>query len=687
MALFGGPKPKRDSVIGNMETQINSVCQKHNPNYKALFVSWNDNQRQQGSCWGGNITDARLKGRDGEDFLVVRSQNFNERIGRVRAADVALLVGEGTSLEPITLEQYLADFWKHGSYAGSIPGNTSLLSGRDKSVGMRFQAVFLPVDKGQLFGKGVKEFYPDTYNYQTRSWEEPKNLILLCTSQGTFVQQDGPGSVPQFLHQRDALGQWRKKYLEAMMTHHGVSMGQTETEAEREAALKQGKAVSTVIGTRAMGTGFNRLMTIQVPMKQQTVRPRISSPFIGLTGGIPCGTTSNTEKPTGSFFPCGGGFPKAVPMCAFGAAQPQAAAAMPMAAAGFGAPGGAAVGSAACDLFDGLGTAKAAATGLFGGYGHERTSAAHAARVSIGSDAGAMDTLRMTSFERDSECSVTITVQFYFVVEQGCAIAEADIKRAIDVCEEAYKGCSWDGNLMDVSMSSAFAKKDMSWEDALKISPPMDSTLIFPGSAPGPVSSVTTWPSPPRVPFPSASFDPLAGLEPELKMQVAKVPLQQEGYDFLHSTALKLLDKCTQLDTAFHLFRLSSDLHVQLHGTPDPTSLYNMACCLAVAVRVQIERYQSHFPGTLSLGGCTVSPGSAGGVVGPKMPPASPACPTTAALCEARLDAAIKLLAAAIGAGWRQHSHMETDPDLAALAELRKSRFEALLQLAKSISV
>ena len=94
-------------------------------------------------------------------------------------------------------------------------------------------------------------------------------------------------------------------------------------------------------------------------MKQQTVRPRISSPFIGLTGGIPCGTTSNTEKPTGSFFPCGGGFPKAVPMCAFGAAQPQAAAAMPMAAAGFGAPGGAAVGSAACDLFDGLGTAKA----------------------------------------------------------------------------------------------------------------------------------------------------------------------------------------------------------------------------------------------------------------------------------------------------------------------------------------
>ena len=50
-------------------TPASQVCQQHNPSYKACFVSWNDNQRQQGSCWGSNITDARLKGRDGEDFL------------------------------------------------------------------------------------------------------------------------------------------------------------------------------------------------------------------------------------------------------------------------------------------------------------------------------------------------------------------------------------------------------------------------------------------------------------------------------------------------------------------------------------------------------------------------------------------------------------------------------------------
>ena len=87
---------------------MNQVLAKHNPNYKALYVSWNDNQRQQGSCFGSNITDARLKGKapgllkawklvsqchrrvprtvfrgvngvctalkDGEDFLVARLQ-------------------------------------------------------------------------------------------------------------------------------------------------------------------------------------------------------------------------------------------------------------------------------------------------------------------------------------------------------------------------------------------------------------------------------------------------------------------------------------------------------------------------------------------------------------------------------------------------------------------------------------
>merc|ERR1712227_496289 len=42
-------------------------------------------------------------------------------------------------------------------------------------------------------------------------------------------------------------------------------------------------------------------------------------------------------------------------------------------------------------------------------------ASAKAARVSYGSDAGPMQRLGMKKFERDASCSVTITVQFYFV--------------------------------------------------------------------------------------------------------------------------------------------------------------------------------------------------------------------------------------------------------------------------------
>merc|ERR1711865_1174612 len=44
---------------------------------------------------------------------------------------------------------------------------------------------------------------------------------------------------------------------------------QKETVEEREDAVKRGKATASVIGTKAMGTRFNVLMTIQVPLQQK----------------------------------------------------------------------------------------------------------------------------------------------------------------------------------------------------------------------------------------------------------------------------------------------------------------------------------------------------------------------------------------------------------------------------------
>ena len=149
-----------------------------------------------------------------------------------------------------------------------------------------------------------------------------------------------------------------------------------------------------------------------------------------------------------------------------------------------------------------------------------------------------MDRLRMERFERDEGCSVTITVQFYFVVREGYGIDESDIRRAVDICEEAYKGCSWDGNLMDAGFQSAFAKKDMTPSDTLKLLSPPSSVLVFPGS--NSLVPKPTWSQPPCPSAPSKRFDPLAGLDQDLKALLCKVPLTQEGYGWLHGTALSL---------------------------------------------------------------------------------------------------------------------------------------------------
>merc|ERR1719218_431173 len=60
-----------------------------------------------------------------------------------------------------------------------------------------------------------------------------------------------------------------------------VGGAQVEGKEEKEDAIKRGKATSSVIGTKAMGTRFNVLMTIQIPLKQKKVQVR------GGGGGFP----------------------------------------------------------------------------------------------------------------------------------------------------------------------------------------------------------------------------------------------------------------------------------------------------------------------------------------------------------------------------------------------------------------
>jgi GTP-binding nuclear protein Ran len=287
------------SAVSDTLQQINAALrsspmadgdhQSHYSKYSCKKVSWDDVQRGTVngslSCWGANITDTRLFAKDGRQLFTVRGDNWNERLGTVSARDIALVAsGNGggggvDGLRPLTLRSFLSDPRQFGAYAG-LDVASLLKNHLDKEVSIRFQTTFLPVNHG---AKATLEFAPEAYNYSTMDDADPRNLVLLCTTQGVAVQQDGKGSKKLFHHVTDDDNNGNKNvhryWLEAESSNHKVGGAQVETRAEKEDALKRGKATSSVIGIKAMGTRFNALMTIQIPLqkKKKEPEPRIYS--------------------------------------------------------------------------------------------------------------------------------------------------------------------------------------------------------------------------------------------------------------------------------------------------------------------------------------------------------------------------------------------------------------------------
>merc|ERR1711988_225384 len=152
----------------------------------------------------------------------------------------------------------------------------------DQKCSIRFQTTFLPVKED---AKATLEFATEAYNYNTRSDADPRNLILLCTTQGIALQQDGKGKKRLYHHAVDSENKIHRYWLEAERSKHKVGGEQKETKEERDDAIARGKATSSVIGIKSMGTRFNVLMTIQIPLEQKK-KPQ----FRSLGGGFGFGS-------------------------------------------------------------------------------------------------------------------------------------------------------------------------------------------------------------------------------------------------------------------------------------------------------------------------------------------------------------------------------------------------------------
>jgi hypothetical protein len=425
-------------TISDTMQAINRACRGRGgkyAGYSCQVVSWDDVSRGtlggSLSCWGANITDTYLKSKHGEQLFTVRPDNWNEKLGKVASSEVALVAGNHVAgghepLFPVTLRDFLKAIESYGRYAGLEPGTELSNEELDRECSIRFQTTFLPV----VGERGTLEFATEAYNYNTTSDEDPRNLVLLCTSQGVAVQQDGAGAKRLFHHATDMDGAIHRYWLEAEQSTHKVGGAQRETAEEREDALRRGKATASVIGTRAMGTRFNVLMTIQVPLEQKKPpeRPGIGGGFLDM---------SDEDSDCDFEEMC----------CAEGAMD----------------EGGYSDG-------DFSAPAAAAATSSMSMYRAAKpsppTGTANAARVSRGSEFDVWPGLSTSSPKRHPGEHVTLTVVIYNTVTGGVP-SEADVMAAIDDLENLYEQCGAHGRLADATFD--FMKKDLLAQDMADI--------------------------------------------------------------------------------------------------------------------------------------------------------------------------------------------------------------------------
>lgn len=624
--------------------------------YSCKTVSWDDSSRGQGgfgglSSVGPNITDTYLQAKNGQPLFTVRSENWNEKLGTVSAASVALITGNhaNAELKPLTLRDVLTRAGEHGGYAGLTVGCNLGNDPLDAQCSIRFQTTFLPVEQ-KFGGRETLEFATEAYNYQTHDDADPKNLVLLCTTQGVAFQADGKAATKIFHHRVDsATGQTRRHWLEAERTTHQVGGSQVESASEKADAVARGKATACVIGPKSIGTRFNVLMTVQVPLEQQ-LRPVGGGGFSFAAPPPASAAFAAAGAPTYSFgataaAPTAGGGCGGACFGGGAAAFGGAGAAAPFgggAAACFGAAGSAPFGAAAFPAYG------APAGGPFGASRPQpATGLANAARVSYGAEHDTWPGLcgRGRTPKRHPSEHITITVVIYNVVAGGVP-SDADVVAAIDDLETLYASCK------------AAARAHVGYANT--------SMAATPTPAPPPVTDGSVFPTPqltkPALSFAASAVLPFSDAPPE---ELQSLPRTRDSFYYVHEIARIRLESAQPtragLAEAFALFRLANEIQVQLDGAPAPSALYNMACCCSQMVTAMQK------PGAFVPFGA--KPGS-----------------LESLSVEQCLDASAQWLLASAGAGYTEHAHMMNDTDLNALRTQRHAKFQMAVHVAQALT-
>ncbi len=213
-------------------------------------VSWEDNARTKGSCWGPCISDMTLKVED-EALPVIRRPNFGDLTTDVALDDVMIHVGNerGEELKAVSLMHYLANFGDYQStpLMATDGKKVSLVGAKeDTHAILSAQACMMPVVAG-----GSATFNVCVYNYQSKKGN-PAVLVLVCTSKGTSAQ---------------VIENESGRYGSGQLLYHNKNGRQHSFEAVRLSDDRKARGVSPAAGAMSQKEKEdNMVMVVQIPI-------------------------------------------------------------------------------------------------------------------------------------------------------------------------------------------------------------------------------------------------------------------------------------------------------------------------------------------------------------------------------------------------------------------------------------
>ena len=272
----------------NLKEKINNCLAKNNKKYSCKTVSWDDVSRFSSSSGlssvGNNITDSYLVSKNGNKLYTIRPDNWNERVGIIDSNDFRMITSSKKVVNGKLINSesvLLTDFLKK-NLSKEINCENLFNENLDKQISVRFQTTFLPIqpvtveDDFNIISEEFIEFCPETFNYNTKSDDDPKNVLVLCTSEGSFVSLDKKGPKKLFRYTNN-----KNEWFRIEPTKFSVGTSQTESETEQIEQINSGKSIADYFGLESMKNCMNCIATIQIPLKtKQETKTEITNYFM-----------------------------------------------------------------------------------------------------------------------------------------------------------------------------------------------------------------------------------------------------------------------------------------------------------------------------------------------------------------------------------------------------------------------